>query len=76
MFWTRNKKNSFQLRSLIWGPVNHYNSFSGVCFNHRFIFQDILPCKFEIIHILMANCKFRELNFKNFMIFVMLKFHP
>ena len=22
MFWLRNKKNNFQLRSLIWGPVN------------------------------------------------------
>ena len=24
MFWLRNKKNNFQLRTLIWGPVNYY----------------------------------------------------
>ena len=26
MFWLRNTKNNFQLRTLIWGPTPHYNT--------------------------------------------------
>ena len=26
MFWLRNKKNNFQLRTIIWGPASHFSS--------------------------------------------------
>ena len=30
MFWLRNKKNKFELRTLKWGPVYHMCYFQGV----------------------------------------------
>ena len=30
MFWLRNKKNNFQLRTLIWGPVQGLNQYLGM----------------------------------------------
>ena len=56
MFWLRNKKNNFQLHTLIWGPECRYMDNTGI---HEFLSRCILHSEFlTYLHSSQSNTDF------------------
>ena len=66
MFWLRNKKNNFQLRTLTWGLEMVLITYVGKC---EFLFVCFFVC-FLSLAIFFTKLKFSEVSFRMFFCFV------
>ena len=62
MFWLRNKKNKFQLRTLIWRPASHNLLCAGLPHSQCLYDSRCIPCFFQIDHDGNGFIELEELN--------------